>query len=409
MFKRLSLSIAPLVLVAALLPLSALAAEQPNSLQQAINQGEVDIKFRYRYEHVDQATLANQAHASTLKSRFSYSSGSFYDFSLGLEVDNVVAIGTDNYHDFSNGMTAYPVVADPEGTDINQAWVGYSGLKDTLVSYGRQRINLDNQRFVGAVGWRQNEQTYDALTVVNTAVADTRISYSYLSNINPIFGPDDGLKPADLDSKSHILNIHYQGLPIGKLTAYSYWLDVKDAPPASSHTSGLRLTGKAKAAKVTYNYSAEYARQSDYGSNTTDFDADYYVVELGLVGNGLSAKLGLEVLEGDSSRPGQSFRTPLATLHKFNGWADQFLNTPAAGLEDRYIHLGVKVADIALKAVYHQFDAQNGGADYGSEWNFSAAQKVCEHTEVLLKYANFDADDFGVDVEKVWLQLVWEL
>jgi hypothetical protein len=200
--------------------------------------------------------------------------------------------------------------------------------------------------------------------------------------------------------------MNYQGLPIGKLSLYSYWLDIKDAPAASTHTAGLRLTGKAKADKLTYDYSAEYASQSDYGNNTTDFAADYYLLELGLAANGLSAKVGLEVLEGDSTLAGQSFRTPLATLHKFNGWADQFLNTPDAGLKDRYFQVGGKVSDIALKAVYHQFDAQDSGETYGSEWNFSATKKICEHAVVALKYANFSADDFASDVEKVWLQMV---
>jgi len=407
-FTHLSVSVFWSVLLLTLSPLTLAASEQITSLQQAISQGSIDVNLRYRYENVDQAGMDKQAHASTLKSRFSYTSGSFNSFSLGLEVDNVTGIGGDNYHDFRNGMTSYPVVADPEGTDINQAWIGYRGLSDTVIRYGRQRINLDNQRFVGGVGWRQNEQTYDGLTLVNTAIADTTISYGYLSNINRIFGPRDGLKTADFDSKSHVLNIQHQGLPIGTVSAYSYWLDLKDSPANSTQTRGLRLAGKFKTDHLTYQYSGEYARQSEYGVNDIAFDADYYALGLGLTAKSISAKLGVEVLEGDSSLPGQSFRTPLATLHKFNGWADQFLNTPAAGLEDRYFQVGGKISDVALKAVYHQFDAQDGGADYGSEWNFSAAKKMCEHTLVLLKYANYSADDFGVDIEKVWLQLVVE-
>lgn len=377
------------------------------SAMDAIENGTADMDFRYRYETVDQDNIANTAHASTLRSRFNYTTAVQSGLQAQIEIDNVTVLGADNHNSTHNGLIDHPVVADPEGTELNQIWLAYSGIDKTQIKYGRQRINYNNQRIIGGVGWRQNEQTFDGLTINNQWFENTHLSYGYINNVNRIFGPDDGVQPADLDSKSHTLNINHNGLPIGALSAYSYWLNIKDAPTASTHTSGLRLSGKTGANRLTYNYSAEYAHQSDYGNNTTDFDADYYLLELGLAVNGLRAKVGLEVLEGDSALAGQSFRTPLATLHKFNGWADQFLNTPDAGLKDRYIQVSGKVSDIALVAVYHQFDAQDGGGDYGAEWNFSAAKKIGESTKVLLKYADYNAEDFGVDKRKLWLQ--WEV
>ena len=47
------------------------------------------------------------------------------------------------------------MVADPDGTEINQALLRYDHTKGNAV-VGRQRINLDNQRFIGSVAWRQN-------------------------------------------------------------------------------------------------------------------------------------------------------------------------------------------------------------------------------------------------------------
>ena len=52
-------------------------------------------------------------------------------------------------------MTNYPVVADPEGTDLNQFYVQYAAPAGTTVRLGRQRIKLDTERFVGSVAWRQ--------------------------------------------------------------------------------------------------------------------------------------------------------------------------------------------------------------------------------------------------------------
>ena len=403
-------------IVPSALPPSALPAnlsvEEPipqSSLITALNNGELDLSFRYRYENIDQQGIPNQAHASTLRSRFRYTSGAYHRFKLGLEVDNVSLLGGDNHNDFTNGVTGHPVVADPQGTDLNQAWVSYTGFKDTSAKYGRQRINLDNQRFIGGVAWRQNEQTYDGLTLINNTVEDLTVVYAYINNVNLIFGPDDGGKPADLDAKSHMLNGSYKGLPIGALSAYSYWLDFKDSPAASTRTAGLRLTGSHRLNGLTYNYSADYAQQSDYAENGTDFDADYVSVQAGVASSTVNGKIGFESLEGNSTFAGQFFRTPLATLHRFNGWADQFLNTPAAGLEDRYIQAGGKIHGIGLTAVYHQFDAQDGSADYGSEFDLSAVKKVCDHTQVLLKYANYNASDFGSDIQKIWLQVQFEL
>ena len=38
----------------------------------------------------------------------------------------------------------------------------------------------------------------------------------------------------------------------------------------------------------------------------------------------------------DKGAPFTSFQTLLATLHKFQGWADKFLTTPPNGIRDLY-------------------------------------------------------------------------
>ena len=69
----------------------------------------------------------------------------------------------DNYNDGLNGKTRYPVIADPDNTELNQLYVMYAPSAAIRLTLGRQRINYDNQRFFGASSWRQNEQTFDAL------------------------------------------------------------------------------------------------------------------------------------------------------------------------------------------------------------------------------------------------------
>ena len=66
-----------------------------------------------------------------------------------------------DYNSTTNGKTTYPAVADPETYEINRLQLTNTRIPMTTVTLGRQRIVLDDQRFVGNVGWRQNEQTFD--------------------------------------------------------------------------------------------------------------------------------------------------------------------------------------------------------------------------------------------------------
>lgn len=377
------------------------------TLKEAITDGDIKLNFRYRYENVDDDSRAKEAGASTLRSRLTYTTKEYQHWQAQVEVDDVTVIGGENYDDLhTSSLTDHAVVADPEGTAINQVWLAYTGLSDTALKYGRQRINLDNQRFVGGVGWRQNEQTYDGFSVNNTSIPDTTFVYAYIDNVNRIFGPDEGragTPAADvkLESSTNIFNVNYKGLGIGALTGYAYLLDIEDAPGLSSETYGVRFSG-SQGDKTKFLYTAEYAMQSDYKDNPADYDADYYVLELGVQASGITAKLGQEVLEGDD---GGSFQTPLATLHKFQGFADQFLVTPGTGVEDLYVSVFAKVLGAKFGVIYHDFEANKGGASFGDEVDVVIAKQLNKYVHLLFKYANYDADQFKTDTEKAILQL----
>ena len=378
------------------------------TLQDALRNGKLAFNVRYRFENVDDDARPEEAHASTLRSRITYTTNNWNNLQVQLEVDDVTVIGGDNYDDLNNHMTNHAVVADPEGTEINQAWIAWSGLTDTTMKYGRQRINLDNQRFIGGVGWRQNEQTYDSFIITNQSLPDTTLFYGYINNVNRIFGPDDGrtgTPAADVDweSSADIININYRSLGIGTLSAYAYLLDLEDAPSASSKTYGVRLSG-AQGKDTKWLYTAEYAWQSDYKDNPASYDADYCNLEAGIQTKWLTTRLGMDVLEADD-HAGVAFSTPLATLHKFQGFADQFLNTPATGIEDRYGSVEGKVFGTLVQVTYHDFNAEEGNADYGDEIDIAIAKQVHKNVHLLLKYANYNADDFGTDTQKAWLQV----
>lgn len=375
-------------------------ASAANSVEEAIMAGKATLDLRYRYETVDQDGVDETATASTLKTRLNYKTGEFSGVSGFVEFDNVTSIGDIKYNDAaatSKSKTEYPVVADPTGSEVNQAYLRYTGIPGTTLTYGRQRVIFDNARFIGNVGWRQNEQTYDAFTVANTSLPDTTIVYGYVTNVNRIFG--EGSTKGDIDTETQLLNVSYSGLPFGKISAYGYFLDLVDAPTASTSTLGLRFAGGTKMSDAfKLLYTVEVAQQSDY-KDGEDIGADYSMFELGAAISGVTVKLGQETLGSDDS----AFSTPLATAHAFNGWADKFLATPANGLVDTFVSVGGKVAGVKLLGVFHDYTSDQESIDYGTEINLLAAKKIDKKYTLLAKYASYSADDHATDTDKLWL------
>ncbi len=395
-----------------LLPLLVLAAPPAaaDGLESLVSDGQAGLDLRYRYESVEQDGIPSTAGASTLRLRLNLATGTVNGFSALTEFDHLQVIGDTHYNDTRNGLAQYPVVADPEGTDLNQAYLQYAAPKDTVLRLGRQRITIDGERFIGAVGWRQNEQTYDALRVETKALPGATINYAYVDQVRRVFGPDSGTPPASLDSDSHLLNVKLTKLPLGALTFYGYRLDFDDAPQLSSDTVGARWDGtQAVNDTLKFGWALEYARQEDAGDNAADIDATYNLVELSLKASAAGVTAGREVLSGESgtftAATNPAFQTPLATLHKFQGWADKFLTTPSAGIEDLYLGVNVTLAGWNGQAVWHDYSAEATGQDYGTELDLSIARKFAGRYELLLKYADYEADGLFTDTTKVWVQL----
>lgn len=364
-----------------------------SSLTEALKNSETKLHLRTRFEDVDQDGVEGSS-ALTQKTRLTYSSGSYEGFSLLLEMDDTTALTDVDYNDGTGINNGTAVIADPEGTEINQAYLAYQAGATSL-KYGRQRILLDNQRFVGGVGWRQNEQTYDGFSAKSTALEDLELFYAYVHNVNRIFG--ESVAGGDHKHQSHLLNGAFSGLSAGKLVGYAYLLDNESAPGLSSDTLGLRWEGKLS---DTLSYNLEYATQSEAGDNPTDYSASYLMAE-GLANvQGFKLKAGYEVLGSDDGTA--AFTTPLATLHAFQGWTDKFLATPATGVEDFYVSAGRAVGPVNLTLVHHTLSANEGDSDYGSELGLVAGTKVGP-VGLTFKFADYSADDFATDTRKIWL------
>jgi alginate export protein len=370
------------------------------------------LDTRLRYESVDQDGVAQTAEAMTLRARLGFETGKIAGTALLAEGEFVRPI-IEDYNSTTNANSAYPVVADPRSSEFNRLQLTNSSLPLTTVTLGRQRIVLDDHRFVGNVGWRQNEQTFDALRVVNKSVPHLTLDVTYLDQVNRVFGRDS--PQGRYYGDSVLANASYETGP-DKLTAFAYRVaidpiaGVPGAVRDASATFGLRFAGTRPLAAMKLSYIASYATQQDAASNPLSFDLDYYLGELNAACGPYSLGAGAEILEGDGTK---GFTTPLATLHRFQGWADKFLVTPANGIDDRYVTAGVtrKGAGLDLFAIvgsYHRYVAERGSQRYGSEVDLQAQAKWRRITGTL-KYASYEADSLLTDTSKWWLQVeyVW--
>jgi hypothetical protein len=399
-----------------LLPTSAVAQEpappaepapEPSgfsALEKALGGGRAWLRFRYRYEYVDQDGFAKHAYASTLRTVLGYETASFSGFQGLIEFEDVTVVGNELYDSGVNGITDRPVVTDPDGTEVNQVYLRWSDPEIADARVGRQEISLDNQRWVGTVSWRQNEQTFDAASLGGKYGA-LDLFYGYVVNANRVVGEDS--PRGDDEMSSHLANAKYAFEGLGDLVVYDYYLDYDDVLGLSRNSLGGRFTGKIDLGEdLPLGWALEYAQQTDVGDNPSDVDADYALAELwGKVG-AVKVLAGYELLSG-SGDPGDALQTPLATLHAFNGWSDKFLTTPDTGLEDVYAGVHVDAGKFGLDAFWHQFSADSGGADYGTELDLSVSYPVRKGITAGLKFAAYDAEDFATDTTKAWVWLAW--
>lgn len=399
-----------------------------------LSHGRLIFNSRLRYEYAGQ-TGRGSSNAVTWRNRIGYETPKWYGLYGLAEYEYNWAINSGDFPSTppQAGASGKTIIADPNNSQINQLFLGYSNFNSD-VKGGRQVINLDNQRFVGAVAWRQNDQTFDSARFTTKILKDTWFSYAYVWQVNRIFGesetPNNNLRR--FNSQSHLVNFHYTGLPVGKLGSYFYYLDLggtagtpSSTAAISGNTVGLFYTGAVKFDEDwSMPFHAEYAYQFANGtSGQPDFSMNYLHFKLGGKYQKYQAGFGFESLGGNGAPAGaggRAFQTPLATLHKFNGWADRFLTTPTAGLRDYYIYYGAGLPyGFKLNGAFHYFTESNTAKQYGTEFDIGLGYKINENTTALIKFAQYwgssnpgsgvTGGPLSADSTRVWLQVDFKL
>ena len=421
------------------------APEAEYTFLDSIKEGKPMTSFRLRYENVEQdgngattpAKPLEDAHAFTLRSLIGWQSSPFHNFSVAAQIINVAKINDD----FNDGTSFTPInaasnqpdklgfakVVDPDHTNINQAYVDWTGIKNTKFRLGRQQTNLDNVRFIGDIGFRQVMQVFDGISVTNKTIPNTDAYLAHFESVNQI---NTRYRTAGaLD----IANIKYRISATEGITGYGYFSRFDDlgfgngwfgatnigTKNQSNKTLGVRLDGiHPFNPNLRALYTAEYAKQTDYSGGDARIDAHYYKIGGGVGIDAFNIRVDQEKL---SSNNGQfAFQTPFGTNHLFQGWVDKFLATPKDGIKDTFITATYRLNDFMFFADYHlinsdrDFDKVDSGTGdkYGKEWNAAVTYNVNSNIMTKLEYGKFtESDQYNAgrirDTEKLWLTAMY--
>lgn len=386
---------------------SASWADGLDPMLHAIEESVPIVNLRLRSETVGEDGFADDAQAVTLRSRLGFQTGTAWNTALLAEASLTGPL-EQRYNSSINGETRYPSVPDTENTALDRLQLRNTSLPDTTLIVGRQRIDLDDQRFVGSVDFRQNEQTFDSARIVNRSIPGLTVDLTYLDGVNRVFGTRS---PAGrYTGNSYLTNVSYES-PLGRLTAFAYLMAFEQNHADSTQSVGARFAGSRNFDGWAVAYMASYADQKPYAANALHFDNRYYEGEVSLIVAGLTAGGGIEVLGGNGSK---GFTTPLATLHKFNGWADEFLATPANGLQDRYATLGYGWKNVAFldtlsaMATYHDFESDRLDIPYGKERDLMLLGKWWRYS-AMVAYADYSRDQLAAGTRRLWVEVDYVL
>jgi hypothetical protein len=350
----------------------------------------IDIRTRYEFADVDGF---DPSHALTFRERLGLKTASWNGFSAMIEGEFSQA-AIDDYHGGAPGADPFnptnSIIADPETNELNQAIVQYSG-NDSVLKIGRQRIIHENAAFIGNVVWRQNEQTFDAISLSNTSIGSTTLNYAYLNQINRIFGSDADAPLSftsnvqDVDANVHLFHASHTGIGNLTLGSYIYLMDFHDKPNWDNNTFGI----SAKTSLLGLSLFGELAFQDEAGFLASDEALYAHFSATKAIGT-QSFTLGVEHLDA-------GFKTPLATVHAFNGFADAFIGGRVEGthngLTDLYLsHTTPLFAGIKWTNILHAYGDNEFSTGYGWEYNSVLVKKFDDHFTAIAKFSQFESE-----------------
>jgi hypothetical protein len=372
-----------------------------------------DFNFAQRSRYASILEDDNAGKAASLLVRLNLKTEWSEAISSTLEMDSVTSF-YNNEHNDGTSINTKPYFPDPEGSEINQAFLTLN--RETLkLNIGRQRINFDDQRFIGGNGFWQNEQTFDAFLARQKIAQSSLLTYVYLSNVNRIYGeqagkllpptvtaytyqgstyyypPQSAARPVALwgDHKhhSHLARVEWNEWDYTQWVAYFYDIKNLDLPSDSNKTAGVSFSLNYKFSALKYHLRLETAAQ-ERTVNFNDARLPYYLADSGITLNAYELSGRYEILAAKNNIP---FITPLGSAHDFQGWADQFVNTPASGIKDASLNIVWRSAPFKIEGRYHTFLNGTNNQTLGRELDISFIVKPIKKHNLTLGFAQFES------------------
>jgi hypothetical protein len=347
----------------------------------------LDVRLRYEFADVDGL---DPSHALTIRERVGLKTKAWNGFSALVEGEFTQAI-IDDYYGGAPGVDPNDVrnsfINDPENAELNQAYLQYTGF-DTTVKVGRQRIIYDNAAFIGNVGWRQNEQTYDAISIQNTSVPGLTLNLAYIDQVNRIFGEDATGVFENAPGEVYLFNASYTGIKGVTLGGYIYDMSFDDGVTTGWDNQTYGVSAKGAVAGLTLYGELAYQDEAGPLNNEEGLYAHFNVTK----------NFGTQALMVGIEHLDAGVQTPLATVHAFNGYADatdaRRINGTHGGLTDTYVSYMVPIfCGIKWTNVAHIFGDNAISEDLGFGFDSVLAKKFDDHFTAIGKLGYFDTSD----------------
>ncbi len=219
--------------------------------------------------------------------------------------------------------------------DLHEAWAEVTLMDNLALKGGRQEVNLDDQRIMGAVGWAQQARSHDMGLLKYNGNFTAHLGFAHNSN-NEVAGSYETMNylwlHKDFDNfKASALRLRKDDLV----------------------TLGGRVSAKVNGVSINLNYYTQEKDDAELGATLIGLDGGYKVSDQ------INLGFGYEIQSGTDAE-NTAFSPLFGTNHKFNGHMDYFYvgnHGGSVGLDDKFFSLGYKMDKMTFKMTYHIFNA----------------------------------------------------
>ena len=377
------------------------------SLAQDFAGGQLWIELRPRWNHIEESDKPETTYGGTVRAIAGWRSSPWHGMRATIEGIHANHWGEKHFNDDPANIAGspYPLLPDPRHTGLNRAFLEITGPEGLAARFGRQRLALDNQRWVSDNDFRQIPQLFDGATVEYTGLPAARLTAGFYSRVRSTSGATDDLRLA-------VLNAAWNPRPDHSVGAFAYFHDQPGSAPftgfqdESYRVQGVRAEGVAgRWGAIEIPYIAELARQRPFADGDARIDARYWRLGAGLSTGHWLVRADYEVRGSNEGLYG--LQIPLTDFYAFNGWTLKWFTAPREGLRDGWVTGRWAVGKLVLYGELHRFDSDFGSLDLGRELDVGATWEVLPNAVLRLQHARYDSGS-GRDypeIRKTWLTL----